>query len=220
MVYSTWKKNSKTRIQEFSNILTISKRSPLKIESNRGKEWYISNFQNFLKIEDIEHYSRFIDKGPSISEVDIRITRTLFKKPVFEKRDANWISELPSPNKQYDNTIHHSIKMTPIKASEKSNEKLVFSKLIDDREIQKPKLNIGQLVRTADIKRVFSEGDSTNCSYILFTITEVTHDTIPSCTINYLTDRYNRNLLLPTKLSLQQNNQVMKELILFQLYNE
>ena len=72
------------------------------------------------------------------------------------------------------------------------------------------------MVRRADIKRVFSKGDSTNWSYKIFTKTEVNHDTIPSYRINYLPERYNENLLLPTKLSLEQNNQFMKELNLIQ----
>ena len=75
---------------------------------------------------------------------------------------------------------------------------------------------LGQVVRTADIKRVFSKGDSTNYSYKFYTITEVIHNTIPSYRIDYLPERYNENLLLPTKLSLEQNNQVMKELNLIQ----
>ena len=41
-------------------------------------------------------------------------------------------------------------------------------------------------------------------------------DTIPSYRNDYLPERYNENLLLPTKLSLEENNQVMKKLILFQ----
>ena len=52
--------------------------------------------------------------------------------------------------------------MKPIDASKKSNEKVVYNNLKDDREKQKPKFELGQLVRTADIKRVFSKGDSTN----------------------------------------------------------
>ena len=106
--------------------------------------------------------------------------------------------------------------MTPIQASKKSNEKIVYNNLEDNREIQKPKFKLGQLVRTADIKKIFSEGDSTSWSYKFNTITEVIHDTIPSYRINYLPERYNENLLLPPKLSLEENNQVMKKLNLFQ----
>ena len=66
------------------------------------------------------------------------------------------------------------------------------------------------------LKKVFSKGDSTNWSYKLYTITEVIHDTMPSYRIDYLPERHNQNLLLPTKLSLEENIKVMKELNLIQ----
>ena len=169
-----------------------------------------------MKSKNIHHYSRYTDKGSSIAERVIRTVRNLLKKPVFEKGNAAWLSELPSVIKQYNNTIHHSIKMTPIQASKKSNQKLVYNNLKDDREVQKPKFKLGQFVRTADIKRVFSKGDSTNYSYKIYTITEVIHDTIPSYRIDYLPQRYNENLLLPSKLTLDKNNQIMKKLNLIQ----
>ena len=75
---------------------------------------------------------------------------------------------------------------------------------------QKLKYKLVDLVRTSDIKRFLSKGDGTNYSYDLYTITEVIHNTIPSYRINYLPERYNENLLRCTKLSLQENNQLMK----------
>ena len=106
--------------------------------------------------------------------------------------------------------------MTPVQASKNTNEKLVYSNLQDKRRKHQPKFKLGQLVRAADIKRVFSKGDSTNYSYNLYTITGSIHDTIPSYRIDYLPERYNENLLLPTKLTLGQNNQFMKKLNLVQ----
>ena len=205
-------KYSQTITNEFSNILTKSKRKLLKIESDRGTEFYNSIFQNFLKSKNIHHYSRYTDKGPSRAERVIRTVRNLLKKPVFEKGKADWLSKLSPVIKQYNNTIHRSTKMTPNQASKKSNEKTVYSNLQDKRRKLIPKYKLGQLVRTADNKKVFSKGDSTKYSYKLYTITEVIHDTIPSYRIDYLPERYNENLLSPTKLSLEQNNQLMKEL--------
>ena len=209
-------KYSQTITNEFSNILIKSKRKPVKIESDRGSEFYNSVFQNFLKSKSIHHFSRFTDKGPSIAERAIRTVRNLLKKPVFLAGNADWLSELQSVIKKYNNSIHSSTKMTPIQASRKSNKKAVFDNLRDDRQKQRPKFKLGDLVRTADIKKVFSKGDSTNWSYNLYTIIEIIHDTIPSYRINYLPERYNENLLLPTKLSLEQNNKIMKELNLIQ----
>ena len=106
--------------------------------------------------------------------------------------------------------------MTPNQASKKSKEKEVYSNLQDKRRKLYPKYKLDQLVRTADIKRVFSKGDSTNYSFKLYTITEVIHDTNPSFRIDYLPERYNENLLLPTKLTLEENNEVMRKLNLIQ----
>ena len=209
-------KYSQSITDAFSQIIKTSKRKPNLLETDDGKEYVNKIFNDFLNNNKIKRYSRYTDKGAVFAERFNRTIRNLLKKPVFLAGNADWLSELPSVIKQYNNTIHHSIKMTPIQASKKSNQKLVYNNLKDDREVQKPKFKLGQFVRTADIKKVFSKGDSTNWSYKLYTITEVIHDTIPSYRIDYLPERYNENLLLPTKLSLEENNQVMKELNLIQ----
>ena len=55
--------------------------------------------------------------------------------------------------------------MAPIQVSRKSNEKEVYNFIRDEKEIQKPKFKLGQLDRTADLKRVISQSESTNWSY-------------------------------------------------------
>ena len=81
--------------------------------------------------------------------------------------------------------------MTPIHASKKANDKEVNSNFQDRSVRQQTKFKFRQLVHTADIERVFSNGDSTNYRYNLYTITEVLHNTILSYRHNYLTERYN-----------------------------
>ena len=98
LVYSC-EKNSKTIKEDFSKILTTSKIKLIKIEPDRGSEWYNGVFQNFLKSKNIHHFSRFTDKGPSISERVIRTVRILLRKPVFEKGNPDWLSELASVTK-------------------------------------------------------------------------------------------------------------------------
>ena len=92
---------------------------------------------------------------------------------MFLAGEASRINALPSVIYKYNQTIPHKNKMTHIQASKKSNEKDVYSNLQDRRDRQQPRNNLGQLVRTADIKRIFRKGDSTNWSYILYTINEI-----------------------------------------------
>ena len=114
--------------------------------------------------------------------------------------------------KQYNNRIHSSIKLTPKQASLKKNEGYVYKNLLDKRKTIKPKFEIGDLVRTADLKRTFSKGDTTNWSYKLYKITEIINDAIPSYRLDNLPERYNQSLLKKTDLTLKENNSVMKNL--------
>ena len=83
---------------------------------------------------------------------------------------------------------------------------------MDKRKKVNPKFQINELVRTADLKRTFSKGDTTNWSYKLYKITEIFNDTIPSYRIDNLKERYNEPLLKKTELTLKQNKNVMKKL--------
>ena len=76
-------KNSQTIANDFSSSLTTSKQKPNKLESERGTEFYNSIFQNFLKLRNVHHFSRFTDKSPSIAERVIRTIRNLLKNPIF-----------------------------------------------------------------------------------------------------------------------------------------
>ena len=76
----------------------------------------------------------------------------------------------------------------------------------------KPKHEIGDLVRTADIRKTFSKGDTTNWSYKIYKITKITSDTVPSYKINNLSERYNESLLKKTELTMKENDIVMKKL--------
>ena len=173
-------KNAQTIRNSFENILINSKRFPNLIESDRGKEFYNNIFQDFLNKNNIKHYSRNSSYGAVFAERFNRTIRDLLKRPVFQRGDSNWIDILPTVTKQYNNRIHSSTKLTPIQASLKRNEGYVYKNLIDKRIKIKPKFQINDLVRVADLKRTFSKGDTTNWSYKLYKITEIINDKIPS----------------------------------------
>ena len=99
-----------------------------------------------------------------------------------------------------------------MQASLKKNEGYVYKNLLDKRKKIKPEFQINELVRTADLKKTFSKGDTTNWSYKLYKITEILNETIPSYKINNLPERYNESLLKKTDLTIKENNSVMKKL--------
>ena len=205
-------KNAQTIKDSFENILISSKRKPNLIETDRGKEFYNNIFQDYLNKNNIKLYSRNSSYGAVFAERFNRTIRDLLKKIVFENGDANWIDVLPNITKQYNNRVHTSTKLSPKDASLKKNEGFVYKNLLDKRNKIKPKFQINDLVRTADLKKTFSKGDTTNWSYKLYKITEIINDTIPSYKIDNLSERYNESLLKKTNLTMKENNTVMKKL--------
>ena len=96
----------------FSQIIKTFRRKPNLLETDHGKEYVNKISNDFLSNHYIKRYSRNTSPGAVFGERFNRTIGNLLMKPVFLKGNANWLSELPSVLKQYNNTIHHSTKMT------------------------------------------------------------------------------------------------------------
>ena len=81
----------------------------------------------------------------------------------------------------------------------KKNEVFVYQNMLHRREKTKRKFKIHDLVRTADLKKTFLTGDSTNWSNEFYKTTEIIKDTIRSFRIDNLLEQYNEALLKKTK---------------------
>ena len=95
----------------------------------------------------------------------------------FSAKSTNvYINVLPDLVKEYNNTRHSSIKMTPVNTSKKENELRVWRNLYPEHlEIHdiKPKLSVGDKVRISKKKKTFEKGYTTRWTEEIFTIIEV-----------------------------------------------
>ena len=130
-----------------------SKRKPNLIESDRGKAFYNSIFQDFLSKNNVKLFSRSSSYGAVFTERFNRSIGNLLKKPVFEKGDCNWIDVLSKITKHYNSRVHISTKLSPKDASSKKNEGYVNNNFLDKRKKLKSNFQINDLVRSADIEK-------------------------------------------------------------------
>ena len=204
--------NAQTIKDSFEKNLIGSKRKPNLIETDRGKQFYNKIFQDLLNKNKIKLYSRNSSYGAVFAERFNRTIRDILKRRVFEKGDGNWVDILQTITKQYNDRILSSTMLSPIQASLKKNEGYVPKNVLDKRKKIKPKYEIGDLVRAADLKKTFSRSDTTSWSYKLNKITEIINDTTPSYKIDNLPELQYEALLKKTVLTIKENISVMKKL--------
>jgi hypothetical protein len=89
--------------------------------------------------------------------------------------------------KIYNNTMHHTIKMTPMEASVKKNEETVKHNLYStEAGFSTPKFNVGDKVRITVKKGIFEKGFTPRWTEEVFTISKVQYTDPPTYKITDL----------------------------------
>ena len=157
-----------------SALKTIFKEwKPEKMWVDKGKEFYNKDVKDLIEL-----YSTESEEKSSVVERWIRTMKEKIWK-YFSANSTNvYIEALPDLVREYNNTRHSSIKMTPVKASKKENELRVWRNLYPEHlEIHdiKPKFSVGDKLRISKKKKTFEKGYTTRWTEEIFTIVEVKH---------------------------------------------
>ena len=129
-------------------------RKPEKLWLDRGSEFYNKTFKSLLKEYETKLYSTYGDLKAVFIKRFNRTLLHIIKKPMFINGDGNWVNILNDAVVKYNNNIHSTINMTPVDAS--NNPDKVKNSFIY-RNI-KPKHKVGDYVRNADKRNIFSKG--------------------------------------------------------------
>ena len=162
-----------------SALKTIFKeRKPEKMWVDKGKEFYNKDVKDLIEL-----YSTENEEKSSVVERWIRTMKEKMWKYFTDKNTNIYINILPDLVKNYNNTRHSSSKMTPVKASKKENELVVWRNLYPEHlEIHdiNPKFSVGDQVRISKKKKTFEKGYTTRWTEEIFTIVEVKRSRPPT----------------------------------------
>ena len=149
----------------------FKERKPKKLWVDKGKEFYNNNVKGLVEI-----YSTENEEKRSIVERWIRTMKEKIWKYFTDNNTYTYIDVLPDLVEDYNNTVHSSIKITPVEASKKKNELTVWRNLYPDRykinDIT-PKFSAGDEVRISKKKKTFEKGYTTRWTEEIFTITKI-----------------------------------------------
>ena len=136
---------------------------------DKGKEFYNKDVKQLIDL-----YSTENEEKSSVVERWIRTMKEKMWKYFSAKSTNIYMNVLPNLVKEYNNTRHSPIKMTPTKAKE--NELTVWRNLypehLEIRDIN-PKFSVGDRVRISKKKKTFEKGYTTRWMEEIFTIVKV-----------------------------------------------
>ena len=168
-------KKGETVAEAFETIFKEG-RKPEYLWVDKGKEYYNKYVKDLLEKNKITLYSTENEETSSVCERWNRTMKSKMWKQFTIQGNTQYLDMLPKILKQYNNTKHSSIKMTPTEASKKSNEGTVYFNLYGDMEqvTSKPKFKIGDKVRISKYKRkTFNKGYTPNWTEEVFVINEI-----------------------------------------------
>ena len=148
--------------------------------TDRGTEFYNKQVLDLLNENNIKLYST--NNSEIKSAVIERFNRT-FKNMMYKKFTENnntiFYNILDELVNNYNNKYHSTIKMSPIEASKKINEKKIKN-IYNFEKTKKPgKFRIGDRVRLSLEKNIFEKSYETNWTEEIFVIYDIKYSNVP-----------------------------------------
>ena len=117
--------------------------------------------------------------------------------------------------KKHNKTVRSIIKIAPVNASVRNIESIAKNNLKDTRVRRTLKFQIGDLVRRTDKRKVSSRDDTKLWSYKLYTIAEMSNETISTQSTKNIPEKVFEALLRKTTLTKKKNTELMKTLKIY-----
>ena len=175
-------KTGETTLEAFKEIVKDLSRIPKHLWVDKGLQFYNKYVDGWLKQNGIIRYSTFSEHKSVVVERFNRTLKEMMWKRFTAENTRNWIDMLDTLLKQYNNRIHSTIKMTPVKASQKENEvKGLENTINSSRSISKykTKFKVDDKVRISRTKTTFERGYLPNWLEELYVVDKV-QQTIPA----------------------------------------
>ena len=188
-------------------------RKPEKLWVDKGSEFYNKTFKFLLKEYETKIYSTYSDLKAVFIERFNRTLLHIINKPIFINGDGNWVNILNDAVITYNNNIHSTINMTPVDASN-NPDKVKYT--FNFKNI-KPKFKVGDYVRNADKRNIFSKGYTSNWNRELLKVNEVLKTQPPTYKIEdingeIIEGKYYEQELLKSEFDFESNNKVLESL--------
>jgi len=140
-------KTGKTLTEKFEPIINETK--PKLLQVDKGTEFYNKTFKEMLSKYGTVMFSTKSDKKASIVERFNRTLKLRMGKFIDAQNSVRYIDSLDDLVKNYNNTVHSTIKMTPVDARKPENYNTLLDNYYNYNKVTKSKIKfqIGDIVK-------------------------------------------------------------------------
>lgn len=175
----------------FKDILLSSRRSPLYLQTDKGKEFVASSFRKYL---NDNHIGYRVTRSPDVKAAIVeRFNRTLKERMwryFTHKQTHRYVDVLEQLVQSYNRTVHSSIKMPPAEVTllNAAKARANIESRFTTRHANKPKFKIGDLVRIAKARGAFDKAYQARWKEEIFKIHRVLQRKPPMYVLHDLAD--------------------------------
>lgn len=170
-------KKGVTVVEAFRQIAKQFGRIPKHIWVDKGKEFYNKNMDEWLQENKINRYSTYGEHKSAVVERFNRTLKEIMWKRFTAENTRTWIDMLDQLLHDYNNRVHSTIGLSPVKASLKENETKVLQNIINKTSVTTDTggrtFRVGDKVRMSRTKALFEKGYLPNWSEEVYTVEKV-----------------------------------------------
>ena len=160
----------------FKKLLRKSKRIPAKIQTDQGREFFNQEFKNFLRQNDMAHYSTSSDMKCAVVE---RFNRTLKEKMFRYLTHSNTLRYhdiLPKLIIAYNNRPHgslHGMKPAEVNRGNQAKVRTILYGCYENEDETTAAYEIGDHVRISKLRDAFKKGYTRGWTVEIFRISDI-----------------------------------------------
>ena len=143
----------------FGQVLTTANpRHPQRLQADKGKEFFNSDFQALMKRHGIQHFASENEQKAAVGKRFNRTIKTRIWTYLSNRGTVRWVDVIQYLVDAYNHSRHCSIGMAPADVQKKNENRLWVRFFGDGDTYLKPLTPQGAMVRASSHKRIFDKG--------------------------------------------------------------
>ena len=169
-------KDATTITAAFEQVLTTANpRHPRRLQTDKGKEFFNSNFQALMNRHGIQHFASKSEQKSAVVERFNRTIKTRIWTYLSDRGTVRRVDVIHDLVDAYNNSRNRSIGMAPADVEKKDENRLWVRLFGDIDSYLKPQIPQGAMVRATSHKTIFDKGYMPNWTKEHFTVSMRCH---------------------------------------------